>query len=54
MLSEPIDLSIGAVSAAGEHVTHAHIARTLLQGIGIEDDVGDFRVPPVPALLETA
>ena len=54
MLSQPIDLATGAVSTAGEQVTHAHVARTLLQGIGIEDDIGDFRAPPVTALLETA
>lgn len=54
MLSQPIDLATGAVSTAGEQVTHAHVARTLLQGIGIEDDIGDFRASPVTALLETA
>ena len=54
MLSQPIDLDTGQVSAAGETITHAHIARTLLHSIGIEDDIGDFRAPVVPALLETA
>ena len=54
MLSQAVDLETGAVSEAGESITHAHIARTLLHGIGVEDDVGDFRVPPVRALLELA
>ena len=56
MLAQPVDLKTGALdlSSSGELIGNNHIARTLLHGIGIEDDVGDFRVEPVLALLEDA
>lgn len=54
MLAQPVDLATGAVSGAGELLTNNHIARSLLHSIGVEEDVGDFRAPPIPALLEGA
>ena len=54
MQAQPVDLDTGQVSEAGERIGNNHIARTLLHSIGVEDDVGDFRAPAVPALLEDA
>jgi uncharacterized protein (DUF1501 family) len=54
MMASPVDLETGAVSAAGELIGNNHIARTLLHSIGLEDDVGDFRVDPYLALMEGA
>ncbi|MEC9389298.1 MAG: DUF1501 domain-containing protein [Myxococcota bacterium] len=51
MLASPVDLASGAVSPTGELVGNNHIARTLLHSIGIDDDIGDFRVDPFRALL---
>ena len=52
MQAQAVDLSTAALSDAGELVGNNHIARTLLHSIGVEEDVGDFRVPPLLALLE--
>ena len=32
-------------------ISHEHIARTLLHRLGVTDDIGDFREPPITALL---
>lgn len=54
MQAQAVDLSTGQLSSSGELVGNNHIARTLLHSIGIEEDVGDFRVDPVLALLDGA
>ena len=54
MLAQPVDLTTGALSGAGELITNNHVARSLLHGIGVTEDVADFRAPPVAALLEEA
>ena len=54
MQAQAVDLSTGQVSESGERIGNNHIARTLLHSIGVEEDVGDFRAPAVPALLEDA
>lgn len=54
MMASPIDLATGAVDPMGELIGNNHIARTLLHSVGIEEDVGDFRVNPIAALLEDA
>ena len=54
MLASPVDLVSGAVSPMGELLGNNHIARTLLHSIGVDDDIGDFRVDPVHALMEGA
>ena len=51
MQAQAVDLSTGALSESGELIGNNHIARTLLHSIGVEADVGDFRAPPVMALL---
>ena len=52
MAGQAIDLETGAVDTeSGTQVEHAHVGRTLLHSIGITDDVADFRVPHIPALL---
>lgn len=52
MAGQAVDLATGQVDVEnGTQVEPAHIARTLLESIGITDDIGDFRVPPIPALL---
>jgi len=52
MQALPTDLSTGLPSDEGAFIGNNHIARTLLHSIGIEEDVGDFREPPVLALLD--
>ena len=52
MQAQPIDLSSGEITEEGEMVGNNHIARTLLHSIGMEEDVGDFRAPPLLALLD--
>ena len=54
MQAQAVDLGTGQVSESGERIGNNHIARTLLHSIGVEEDVGDFRAPAVPALLEDA
>jgi len=51
MLAQPVDLDTGQLSDGGELMTNEHVARTLLAGIGIEEDVGDYREAPIRALL---
>ena len=51
MEAQAVDLNTGNVSASGELIGNNHIARTLLHSVGVEDDVGDFRVSPLLALL---
>ena len=52
MLSQPVDLITGSLSSSGDLIGNNHIARTLLHSIGVEDDLGDYRVDPLLALLE--
>lgn len=47
-----VDLTTGALDPSGQALTPEHIGRTLVQSIGLDDDVGDFRVEPAPALME--
>jgi len=54
MLASPVDLLSGEVSPMGELIGNNHIARTLLHSIGVDNDIGDFRVEPVRALMEGA
>ena len=52
MKSQKVDLQTGQVDEDnGVYVSHEHIARTLLYRLGIEDDLGDYREPPIQALL---
>ena len=52
MKSQKVDLATGAIdSENGTYISHEHIARTLLYRLGIEDDIGDYREPPISALL---
>ena len=51
MVAQPIDLATGAVDENGETVSHENIAVTLIKSLGITEDVGDFRVPAIDALL---
>ena len=51
MAGQAVDLATGAVDEAGTQIEHAHVARSLLHSIGITEDVADFRVPHIPALL---
>ena len=52
MLSQPVDLVTGSLSSSGDLIGNNHIARTLLHSIGVEGDLGDYRVDPILALLE--
>ena len=52
MKSQKVDLQTGLVdSENGSYISHEHIARTLLYRLGVEDDLGDYREPPIQALL---
>ena len=51
MASQAVDLTTGQVDENGERINHEHIAVTLLKSIGITEDIADYRVPPVDALL---
>lgn len=51
MQAQAVDLNTGELAEDGEFIGNNHIARTLLHSIGVEADVGDFRAPPLLALL---
>ena len=51
MAAQAIDLQTGAVDENGHTVSVENIAATLIKSLGIEDDVGDYRVPTIDALL---
>ena len=52
MSSQKVDLATGEVdNDNGVYISHEHIARTLLYRLGVEDDLGDYREPPISALL---
>ena len=51
MVAQPIDLATGMVDENGSTVSHENIAVTLIKSLGITEDVGDFRVPAIDALL---
>jgi hypothetical protein len=52
MKSQKVDLATGEVdNDNGVYISHEHIARTLLYRLGVEDDLGDYREPPISALL---
>lgn len=52
MAAQPVDLTTGMVDTeAGVSVEHDNVARTLLESIGITDDIVDLRAESIPALL---
>ena len=51
MQAQGVDLATGQLDAEGALITNNHVARTLMQSIGIEEDVGDYREEPISALL---
>ena len=52
MKSQKVNLQTGLVDdESGVYISHEHIARTLLYRLGIEEDLGDYREPPIQALL---
>ena len=52
MKSQKVSLQTGLVDENnGVYISHEHIARTLLYRLGIEEDLGDYREPPIEALL---
>jgi hypothetical protein len=51
MAGQAVDLETGAVDESGTQIEHGHVARSLLHSIGITEDIADFRVPHIPALL---
>lgn len=52
MKSQKVDLQTGLVDEQnGTYISHEHIARTLLYRLGVSDDLGDYRTPPIGALL---
>ena len=50
MSPQPVDLSTGAVSSAGEIIRPEHLLRTLMVDAGITDDEADLRVEPIAAM----
>ena len=52
MRAQAVDLSTGIVDHDyGVHLSHEHIARTLLQSIGITDDIADLREDAITPLI---
>jgi uncharacterized protein (DUF1501 family) len=51
MSPQPVDLATGQLDPGGEVIRPEHIHRSLLEGLGVMDDVADLRVPSIPALL---
>ena len=52
MKSQKVNLQTGLVDPEnGSYISHEHIARTLLYRTGVEEDLGDYREPPIQALL---
>ena len=51
MAAQSINLATGAIDENGTAIAHEHIASTLIHSLGVEEDVGDFRAPPIEALL---
>ena len=51
MAAQAIDLLTGAVDENGSTVSIDNIAATLVKSLGIEEDIGDYRVPTIDALL---
>ena len=51
MAAQAIDLQTGAVDENGSTVSVENIAATLIKSLGIEEDIGDYRVPTIDALL---
>ena len=52
MKSQKVNLQSGQIDPDnGTYISHEHIARTLLYRLGISDDLGDYREPPISALL---
>ena len=50
MSPQPVDLSTGAVSSAGEIIRPEHLLRTLMVDAGITDAEADLRVEPIAAM----
>lgn len=51
MAPQAIDVNTGNLDPSGEILRPEHILRSLLEGVGVTDDVADLRVDPVPALI---
>jgi uncharacterized protein (DUF1501 family) len=53
MAPQAMDLATGVVGEGGETVRPEHVYRALLKSVGIEEDVVDYRVEPLTAILRT-
>ena len=51
MAPQSVNLETGLVDPGGEIIRPEHIHRTLLEGLGVTEDVGDLRAPAISALL---
>ena len=51
MSPQNVNLETGQVDPGGEIIRPEHIHRTLLESLGIFEDIGDLRAPSIPALL---
>lgn len=51
MAPQSVNLESGMVDPGGEIIRPEHIHRTLLESIGVSEDIGDLRAPSIPALL---
>ena len=52
MAAQRVDLETGLVDPDnGVSIEHEHVTRTLLESVGITEDVADLRVDPIQALL---
>jgi uncharacterized protein (DUF1501 family) len=52
MTPQSVNLETGLVDAGGEVIRPEHIHRTLLEGLGITEDIADLRVPSIPILMK--
>jgi len=50
MAPQAVDLTTGIVDAGGEIIRPEHIHRTLLESIGVTEDIADLRVGSIPVL----
>jgi hypothetical protein len=50
MSPQPVNLSTGQVESGGEIIRPEHIHRTLLEMVGVTEDIADLRVPSIPVL----
>jgi len=52
MTPQPVDLTTGQVDSGGEVIRPEHVHRTLLEGLGVTEDIADLRVPSIPILMK--